>query len=154
MYNQITDSQKYLFPLTHRGRNKMAISHTTFSSAFSWMKTFEFEMKFHWNMFHYGLNDTMAALVQIMAWRRTGDDPFSEAMLICCTDQYMPHSASMSYPAVWILLGKQITQYLRNQYVVAFPGGYVIFTCFMCCVYYNYKLTLTKDSTTAYIKSG
>ena len=28
-----------------------AISQTTFSSAFSWMKMFEFRLKFHWNMF-------------------------------------------------------------------------------------------------------
>ena len=38
--------------LTHWGRDKMnAISQTTFSSAFSWMKMFEFRLKFHWNMF-------------------------------------------------------------------------------------------------------
>ena len=29
--------------------------------------------------------DNMAALVQIMAWRRTGDKSWSEAMLVCCT---------------------------------------------------------------------
>ena len=38
--------------LTHWGRGKMdAISQTTFSSAFSWMKMFEFLFKFHWNLF-------------------------------------------------------------------------------------------------------
>ena len=38
--------------LTHRGRDKMdAISQTTFSSTFSWMKTFEFRLKFHWSLF-------------------------------------------------------------------------------------------------------
>ena len=38
--------------LTHWGRDKMdAISQTTFSNAFSWMKMFEFRLKFHWNMF-------------------------------------------------------------------------------------------------------
>ena len=40
-----------------------------------------------------GLIDNTAALVQIMAWRRTGDKPLSEAMLACCTDAYMRHSA-------------------------------------------------------------
>ena len=35
------------FPLTHWGRDKMAaISH-----AFSWMKMFEFQLKFHWSLF-------------------------------------------------------------------------------------------------------
>ena len=36
--------------LTHWGRDKMdAISQTTFSNAFSWMKVFESRLKFHWN---------------------------------------------------------------------------------------------------------
>ena len=38
--------------LTHWGRDKMdAISQTTFWSAFSWMKMFEFRLKFHWSLF-------------------------------------------------------------------------------------------------------
>ena len=36
------------------------------------------------------------ALVQIMAWRRTGDKPLSEPMMIQFNDAYMCHSASMS----------------------------------------------------------
>ena len=36
-----------------------------------------------------GLIDNMAALVQIMAWRQTGDKPLSEPMSVCCTDAYM-----------------------------------------------------------------
>ena len=35
-------------------------------------------------------NNTIQALVQIMAWRRPGDKPLSKAMMICL------HSASMS----------------------------------------------------------
>ena len=38
--------------VTHWGRDEMAaFSQTTFSSAFPWMRTFEFRIKFHWNMF-------------------------------------------------------------------------------------------------------
>ena len=38
--------------LTHWGRDKMdAISQTTFSNAFSWMKMFEFRLQFHWSLF-------------------------------------------------------------------------------------------------------
>ena len=38
--------------LTHWGRDKMdATSQTTFSSAFSWMKMYEFRLKFHWILF-------------------------------------------------------------------------------------------------------
>ena len=38
--------------LTHWGRDKMdAISQTTLSSAFSWMKMFEFWLQFDWGLF-------------------------------------------------------------------------------------------------------
>ena len=33
--------------------------------------------------------DNKPALVQVMAWRRTGDEPLSEPMLIQFTDAYM-----------------------------------------------------------------
>ena len=35
-------------------------------------------------------------LVQIMAWRRLGDKPLSEPMMVSFTDAYMRHSASVS----------------------------------------------------------
>ena len=38
--------------LTHWGRDKMdAISQTTLSNPFSWMKIFDFWLKFHWSLF-------------------------------------------------------------------------------------------------------
>ena len=38
--------------LTHWGRDKMdAISQTTLSNAFSWMKMLEFRLTFHWSLF-------------------------------------------------------------------------------------------------------
>ena len=40
--------------------------------------------------------NNIPALVQIMAWRRTADKPLSEPILVCCTEAYMRHSASMS----------------------------------------------------------
>ena len=37
---------------THWGQNKMAaIFQTTFSNAFSWMKMYEFRLRFHWRLF-------------------------------------------------------------------------------------------------------
>ena len=42
----------YAGELTHWGRDKMdAISQTTFSNAFSWMKMHEFRWRFHWSLF-------------------------------------------------------------------------------------------------------
>ena len=35
--------------------------------------------------------DNKAALVQVMAWRRTGDKPLPEPMLTQFTDTYMRH---------------------------------------------------------------
>ena len=42
----------YVPCLTHWGRDKMAaVSQTMFSNAFSWMKIYEFCLKFHWSLF-------------------------------------------------------------------------------------------------------
>ena len=42
----------FAYALTHWGRAKMAsIFQTTFSNAFSWMKTYEFRLGFHWSLF-------------------------------------------------------------------------------------------------------
>ena len=40
--------------------------------------------------------NNIPALVQIMAWHRTGDKPLSEPMMAQFNDAYMRHSASMS----------------------------------------------------------
>ena len=38
--------------LTHWGRDKMAaVFQPTYSNGFSWMKLYEFRLKFHWNLF-------------------------------------------------------------------------------------------------------
>ena len=45
-------AQRPLLWLPNWGRDKMAaISQTTFSNAFSWMKMYEFRLWFHWNLF-------------------------------------------------------------------------------------------------------
>ena len=40
--------------------------------------------------------NNIPALVRITAWRRSGDKPLSAQIMICFTDEYMRHSASMS----------------------------------------------------------
>ena len=40
--------------------------------------------------------NNIPALVQIMAWRRPGDKPLSEQMMVSFTDASMRHPASMS----------------------------------------------------------
>ena len=64
--------------LTHWGRDKMAaVSQTTLSNAFSWMKMLEFRLRFP-----KGPINNIPALVQIMAWRRSGDKPLFEPMMV------------------------------------------------------------------------
>ena len=57
------------------------IFQTTFSSPFSWMKTFEFQLIFHW-IFSWGSTDRKPALLQIMAWCPAGHKPLSEPMMV------------------------------------------------------------------------
>ena len=40
--------------------------------------------------------DNKSALVRVMAWRRTGDKPLPEPMMIQFTDAYMQHQGEMS----------------------------------------------------------
>ena len=66
--------------LTHWGRDKMAdISQTIFSNAFLEWKC----MDFAWLkcVSQVRINN-ISALVQIMAWRRQGDKPLSEPMMV------------------------------------------------------------------------
>ena len=69
--------------LTHWGRDKVdAISQMTFSSQYSWMKMLELRLKFHWSLFLRVQLTMFPALVQIMAWRPSGDKPLSEPMMV------------------------------------------------------------------------
>ena len=43
-----------------------------------------------------GLINSKPALVQMMTWRRSDDEPLSESMMALYTDTYTRHSASMS----------------------------------------------------------
>ena len=61
--------------LTHWGRNKMdAISQMTFSNTFDDWMSLEISLKFVINK--------IPALVKIMVWRRPGDKPLSEPMMV------------------------------------------------------------------------
>ena len=65
--------------------------------------------------------NNISALVQIMAWRRTGDKQLSEAMMTQFNDTYMRHSASMSFNNIWSRkkygLSYQKLTYLQNAFI-------------------------------------
>ena len=66
-----------LIMLTHWGRDKMAsISQTTLSNAFCWIKMISL------NFVPKGPINNIPALVQIMAWCRSGNKPLSEPMMV------------------------------------------------------------------------
>ena len=70
--------------LTHWCRDKMdAISQTTLSNAFLWMKMLEFLIEMSLKFVPKGPINNIPALVQIMACRRPGDKPLSEPMMVC-----------------------------------------------------------------------
>ena len=49
-----------------------------------------------------GLINDIIALIQVMAWRRTGEKPFCESMVVCFADAYMRRSASVSWIRIFI----------------------------------------------------
>ena len=68
---------------TNWGWDKIAtISQMTFSNAFSWMTTYEFHLRFLLKFILKITTNNNPALVQIMAWRRPGDKPLSEPMMV------------------------------------------------------------------------
>ena len=68
---------------TLRAGQMAAISQTTIWNAFSWMKIYEFRLKFHRSLFlRVALTIFQHWLVKIMAWRRPGDKPLSEPMMV------------------------------------------------------------------------
>ena len=72
--------------LTHWGRDEMdAISQTIFSIAFSWIFLNEnilLPIKISLKFVLKGPINNIPALVQIMAWRRLGDKPLYESMMV------------------------------------------------------------------------
>ena len=58
------------------------IFQTTFSIALSWMKIYKLRSRFHWNLFPRVQLTIFQHWFQIMAWRRPGDKPLSEPMVV------------------------------------------------------------------------
>ena len=59
-----------------------AFSQTTFSNVFSWMKMCEFLLKISLTFVPKAPINNIPSLVQIMVWRRPGDKPLSEPMMV------------------------------------------------------------------------
>ena len=59
-----------------------AIFQTIFSNVFSLMKMLTFRLKISLKFVPNGPINNISAMVQIMAWRRPGDKPLSEPMMV------------------------------------------------------------------------
>ena len=93
----------------------------------SWMKMFEFRLKYHWSLFLKDPINNILALVQIMAWRRPGDKPLSEAMMVS-----LPTHTCVTRPQ-WVLTHNLISllrYIMRSDYKTSYrlrPGHTVKF---------------------------
>ena len=93
-------------PLTHWLRDKIAvIFQTTFSKVFSWMTMYEFRLTFH-RICSQMSNYQYSSMGQIMAWRRPGDKPLSEPMMVSllihiCVTRPQRVKRTMGFQCVW-----------------------------------------------------
>ena len=122
------------FALTHGSRDKIPANlQATFSNLFSCVKFPVFRLEFYWNMFNY------QALVQIMAWRRTGDKPLSEPMMAylwthICDNRPQSVNAGIYGPFFFRLMlhflaaTKQLYEWfspsVRHTFLTMFPSSY------------------------------
>ena len=84
--------------LTHWGLDKMAaIFKTTFSNAFSGMKICEFWIKLSLKIVPWSPINNNIALVRIMAWRRPGDKPSFDPVLVELLTQLMSIIPNYNY---------------------------------------------------------
>ena len=87
--------ETHMWHLTHWGRDKMAaLSQTTLSNAFSWMKMFEFRLKLHWSL---SLRVQLTIFQHWLRYWLGADQATSHYLSQWWLDYaYMHHSASMS----------------------------------------------------------
>ena len=83
--------------LTHWGRDKNGrhFTYDIFKCIFL-NENVRISIKISLKFVPNGPINNIPALVQIKAWRRTGNKPLSEPMMTQFNDAYMRHSASMS----------------------------------------------------------
>ena len=97
------------------------------------MKSFEFHIQFHWNMFGMPIHN-MTAFVEIMVWSRTVDKPLSAPIMNLFTDACMHYSASMGEKAMIHPLSsvkRAIFNFKFKQFyeMIQSPNNHCIFPC-------------------------
>ena len=119
--------------LTHWGRDKMAaVSQMTHSNAFSLMKILEFRLRFHWSLF------LRVQLVQIMAWRRSGDKPLSEPMMV----SLLTHIC-VTRPQ-WVNNGRDTSPLILSDLTINFMFYFLCIPTHACWSQDSLKITLSE----------
>ena len=77
----LSKALNHIHPLTHWGRDKVDTISQTFKCIFL-NETFRITIKISLKFVPKGPINNIPALVQIMAWRRSGDKPLSESMMV------------------------------------------------------------------------
>ena len=92
-------------PRQNGGHFANAFSNSCYSKAID-----IFRFKFHWTWFPRVKSTNEAEMVQIVAWRQTGDKPLSEPMRGWFIAAYIRHPASMNF--------HYIKRYLAGTFIV------------------------------------
>ena len=129
-----------------------AISQTTLSNAFSWMKMLEFRYKFHWILFLKEPINNIPVLIQMMAWRLPGDKPLSEPMMVSllthiCLTQPQWVNRALRFMSFWVNQDDSsviVTSQHRNSFRVTGPlwGEWIPLTKGQWCIALMFSLLL------------
>ena len=125
--------------ITHLGRNKVAaIFQTTFINAFFFNENACILIKISLKLVPIGPIENKSALVEAMAWRRTGDKPLSEPMMVQFPYAYMRYSASMSQLTLYRWLSARL-QYL--QWVSSLALSHQCYVSY-CGLFLNFEIVI------------
>ena len=121
-------------------QDKMAaISQMTFSNAFSWIKMYEFDLRFNWTLFlPKGTINNIQALVQIRAWCQPGNKPLSETMIVYRCIYVSLYLNEVRMPVlsgvdVWIVWYKWERTVTKQTYLRSINKWWKEKMLYMCC---------------------
>ena len=138
-----------------------AFSQTTLSNAFSWIKNIRISIKISLKFVPKGLINNIPPLVLIMAWRRPGDKPSSEPMIvrslthICvtrpqwvklsevnlsCGDIFIVIKVSTQQGAIWLIVWAFVQTHCKvnpfpQQNKMCFTGNPLVDFDYNACIY-------------------
>ena len=114
----------FLFNLSPPGQNGHHFADDTFKCIFL-NENVRISIKISLKFVPKGPIDNKAALVQVMAWRSTGDKPLPESMLTQFTDAYMRHYGRW---VKWVILGIKLSLWKGLKWSLLISAGITCLT--------------------------